>query len=406
MTRVLFLSPGYPAEMPQFVRGLAEVGVEVLALGDQPEARLPALVRQRLAGYLRVRSLWQEEDVVAAARDWLGPRAVDRVECLWEPGMMLAARLREALGAPGLSRAQTLPFRNKERMKQVLDAAGVRTPRHAAARGEGEIRRAAERIGYPLILKPIAGAGSADTHRVEENGELDAAIAATRHVDEVSVEEFVDGEEYTFDAVSIDGQPAYFNVAWYRPRPLVARTTEWISPQVVALRAPDTGRLAPGVAMGRQVLAALGFQSGFTHMEWYLTAQGEAVFGEIGARPPGAHQVDQMNYACDIDVFRGWAEAVAFGRFGERVRRLYNVANVYKRAVGTGTIRRVVGLDEFCARHGRAVVWENVLPVGSPRRNWKQTLISDGFVVVRHPDLATTLAIADEFGTEVQLFAA
>ncbi len=50
-------------------------------------------------------------------------------------------------------------------------------------------------------------------------------------------------------------------------------------------------------------------------MEWYRKADGEVVFGEIGARPPGAHQVDQMNYACDFDVFREWANAVAHGRF-------------------------------------------------------------------------------------------
>jgi len=406
VSRVLFVSPGYPAEMPHFVRGLAEIGAEVYGLGDQPAALLPAPVRSCLTDYLRVRSLWDEPDVVEEVRRWLDGRETVRVECLWEPGMILAARLREAVGATGLSVERTIPFRNKEAMKRALDAAGIRTPRHASARGEAAIRAAAERLGLPLVVKPIAGAGSADTHRVESAADLDLALAATRHVDEVSVEEFVDGEEYTFDTVSIGGRPAYSNVAWYRPRPLVARTNEWISPQVVALRDPDAEKLRSGVEMGRRVLSVLGFESGFTHMEWYRTASGEAVFGEIGARPPGAHQVDQMNYACDIDVFRGWAEAVVFGRFGECVERRYNVANVYKRATGSGTIRRVVGLDEFCRRHGEAVVWENLLPVGSPRRNWRQTLVSDGFVVVRHPDLAATLALADEIATDVQLFAA
>jgi hypothetical protein len=392
--------------MPHFVRGLAEVGAEVYGLGDQPAALLSPAIRACLSDYLRVRSLWDEPAVVEEVRRWLSGREMARVECLWEPGMLLAARLREALGAPGLSLARTVPFRNKEAMKRALDAAGIRTPRHAAARGEAEIRAAAERIGFPLVVKPIAGAGSADTHRVESAAVLDRVVAAIRHVDEASVEEFVDGEEYTFDTVSIAGRPAYHNVAWYRPRPLVARSNEWISPQVVALREPDARGLRAGVEMGRRVLAALGFESGFTHMEWYRTADGEAVFGEIGARPPGAHQVDQMNYACDIDVFRGWAEAVVFGRFGERVERRYNVANVYKRANGSGTIRRVVGLDEFCRRHGDAVVWENLLPVGAPRRNWRQTLVSDGFVVVRHPDLDVTLAMADEIASDVQLFAA
>jgi hypothetical protein len=394
--RVLFLSPGYPSEMPYFVRGLAEVGAEVFAVGDAPAALLPPSVRAALADYLRVRTLWDEEAVIAAVTGWLGRRTIERVECLWEPGILLAARLREALGAPGLSLARSVPFRDKERMKQALDVAGIRTPRHRAARGARAIEEAAAAIGFPLIVKPIAGAGSADTHRVESARELERTLAVTSHLDEVSVEEFVDGEEYTFDAISLAGVPAFHNIAWYRPRPLVARTEEWISPQVVALRDPDQPALASGIEMGRRVLKALGFDTGFTHMEWYRKADGEVVFGEIGGRPPGAHQVDQMNYSCDIDVFRGWAEAVCFGTFSERVARLYNVANVYKRAQGEGTLRR----------HAETVVWENLLPVGARRRDWRQTLVSDGFVVLRHPDLATTLAIADEFGERVRLLAA
>jgi hypothetical protein len=112
-----------------------------------------------------------------------------------------------------------------------------------------------------------------------------------------------------------------------------------------------------------------------------------------------------MNFSCDIDVFRGWAEAICFGRFTHEVHRLFNVANVYKRAQGQGSIERVEGLERFRERHREALVWENLLPVGARRRNWRQTLVSDGFVVVRHTDLAATLAIADEFGSEVRMFA-
>ncbi len=64
MPSVLFLSPGYPGEMPHFVRGLAEVGAEVFGLGDQPAALLPEACAGRLSGYLRVRSLWDEAAVV------------------------------------------------------------------------------------------------------------------------------------------------------------------------------------------------------------------------------------------------------------------------------------------------------------------------------------------------------
>ncbi len=402
---VLIISPGYPADMPHFTRGLAEVGATVLGVGDQHPQALPEMVRRALSGYLHVRSLWDEGGVAAELRSWLRGRTLDRVECLWEPGMVLAARLREMLDVPGMRVDTIVPFRDKEKMKRVLDAAGIRTPRHQPATSIAECWEAAGTIGFPLILKPIAGAGSADTYRVDDADQLRAALPRLRHVPMVSVEEFVDGEEYTFDTVTIEGRIAYYNVAWYRPRPLIARSNEWISPQVIALRDVDDPALADGITMGRQVIEALGFDTGFTHMEWYRKSDGEVVFGEIGARPPGAHQVDQMNYACDFDVFREWARAVTAGRFDAAVRRLYNVATVYKRAQGMGHICAIDGLERILRRHGDAIVWNALLPVGTPRRDWRQTLVSDGFIMLRHADLDATTKIADEIGTDLRLVA-
>ncbi|HEY8378302.1 MAG TPA: ATP-grasp domain-containing protein [Nannocystis sp.] len=403
---ILLLSPGYPGEMPSFTRGLAEVGARIYGVGDQHPAALPDVVRERLAGYLHVRSLWDEDAVVAAVRAWPEARRIDKVECLWEPGVLLAARLREALGTGGLTVAQALPFRDKERMKQVLDRAGLRTPRHVRCASIAACWEAAERIGYPLIIKPIAGAGSADTYRVESSDELRAVLPRLRHVPEVSVEEFVDGSEFTFDTVCIEGKIAYYNIAWYRPRPLVARSNEWVSPQVIALRHVDQPALAGGVKLGHDVIRALGFRSGFTHMEWYLKDDGEVVFGEIAARPPGAHQVDQMNYACDFDVFREWGRAVAWGRFDADIVRKYNVSTIYKRARGQGRIRRIDGLDRILRQYGDLLVWNNLLPVGAPRRNWRNTLVSDGFLMLRHPELRVLVEISDDIGQNLQLYAA
>ncbi len=403
---VLMFSPGFPLEMQHFTRGLAEVGAQVIGLGEHPPAGLPEQVRRALADYVQVGSLFRDEQaVIDQVRQYAARRPIDRVECLWEPGMILAARIREALGTPGMTVEETLPFRDKERMKQVLDAAGIRTPRHRRATTVNEVRAAAEEIGYPLIVKPIAGAGSADTYRVGEAAELERALKLVEHVPEVSVEEFIEGDEFTFDTISIGGRIAYHNVAFYRPNALVARSLEWVSPQTVTVRDPDAGHLRAGSRLGRAVLKALGFGTGFTHMEWFRKPDGEAVFGEIGARPPGARSVELMNYACDIDSFTGWAEAVCHGRFSQRVERRYNSAIVFKRAQGQGRIRRIEGLERLLARYRSHVVCVELQPVGAPRRHWKQTLISDGYVIVRHPDLEATLEMADRFGTDLQIYA-
>jgi biotin carboxylase len=330
---------------------------------------------------------------------------IERVACLWEPLMVMAARIRERLGLPGMTVAETVPFRDKETMKQVLDAAGIRTPRHARADSIEQVLEAAERIGYPIIVKPIAGAGSADTHRVNDRAELDAVLPRLRHVREVSVEEFIEGEEFTFDTVCNDGQIVFHNICSYRPRPLLARQLEWISPQTVALRNPDVPYLEAGKRLGEAVLKAMNFRSGFTHMEWHLKADGEAVFGEIAARPPGAFTVDIMNYASDLDLFRGWAEVELHGRFSQSIERRYNCASIFKRARGQGRIQRIEGLGELMAEFGPHIVRLDLLPIGTPRRDWLQTLISDGMVILRHPDLTATIEMADRIGTDLQLIA-
>ena len=402
---VLMISPGYPADMPEFARGLAASGARVYGVGDQHVGGLPELVRRSLSEYVQVSSLWDSQRVIAELSEKLRGHQIDRIECLWEPGVMLAAELREHFGVPGLGIEHARLFRDKEAMKVALDKAGIRTPRHAAVDSVAACWTAVEDIGFPVILKPIDGAGSADTYRVTSREELRAVLPRLRHVPLISVEEFVDGEEYTFDTITVGGEIAYYTVAWYRPRPLIARSNEWISPQVIALRDVDDKELAGGIQMGFDVIKALQFDTGFTHMEWYRKSDGEVVFGEIGGRPPGAHQVDQMKYACDFDVFKAWGQAVTHGRVEEPFERRYNVATIFKRARGVGRITRIEGTESLQERFGEHVVWNTLLPPGTPRRDWLKTLVSDGFIMLRHPDLEATMAMADAVGSELQMYA-
>jgi len=400
---VVMLSPGFPLEMAYFTRALAQAGASVIGVGDQPIQALPPEARNHLAHYEHV-SLADEDAVLAALHGLARHAQIDQVECLWEPYMVLAARIRGQLGLPGMTVEQTLPFRDKELMKQVLDEAGVRTPRHASTSTVQGVWEAAERIGYPLIVKPIAGAGSADTFRVDSAAELADVLPMIRHVEVVSVEEFIEAEEYTYDTVCGAGDVLFENISWYRPRPLQARSHEWISPMTVALRATDSEQLAGGRAMGREVLQALGFRAGFTHMEWYRKDDGEVVFGEIGARPPGARTVDVMNYATDGDLFQMWAEAVLTGTSAPLTHQ-YNAASIFKRAVGSGYITRVEGLDELMAAYADNVCVLDLLPVGAHRRDWRATLISDGMIVVRHPDLDALIELGDRFARDLRIYA-
>ncbi|MBD0292550.1 MAG: hypothetical protein ICV70_03105 [Jiangellaceae bacterium] len=398
------ISPGYPVEMSYFTKALAQIGATVIGLGDQPTGVLPPAAREGLAHYEHV-SLTDDDAVLAALRGLGQHVRFDQVECLWEPYMLLAARIREMFGMPGLTVDQTVPFRDKERMKQAIDAAGIRAPRHASATTVAAVWEAAERIGFPLIVKPIAGAGSADTYRVDSAAELSDVLPLLRHVPEVSVEEFVDGEEFTYDTVCADGRILFEHVLWYRPRPLQMRLHEWISPTCISLRDVSVPDVQGGRQMGARVLAALGFRTGFTHMEWYRKADGEAVFGEIGGRPPGARVVDLMNYATDSDLYVGWAEAVVHGRLSQPLERRYNVGSIFKRANGAGRITRYEGLDRLLSQYGEAVVAVELVDVGAPRKDWRASVIGDGLIIVRHPELQRVIEMTERFAAEFQMYA-
>jgi hypothetical protein len=115
----------------------------------------------------------------------------------------------------------------------------------------------------------------------------------------------------------------------------------------------------------------LGFRAGFTHMEWYRMASGEAVFGEIAARPPGRRVVELMNYSCDADLYVGWAEAVLHGHLRAPITQKFNSGNVFKRAHGAGHISAIEGLDGLLQRYGEHVMNIDLLPLGAPRRDWR-----------------------------------
>lgn len=402
---ILVIQPGFPNEVPYFVRGLARQGAAVFGIGDQPPQAIPEPARAGLRDYLYVKNLWQREAVIPALRQWRPDLKIHRIDCFWEAAMELAADLRVAFNIPGLTPQKTRGFRDKHIMRQLLNQAGVRNPRQAKAESFAEIEAALEVTGYPAIVKPVAGAGSADTYRLDSREDFERVKPALNKIKAVVVEEFITGTEYTFDTISVDGHILFANVERYEPNMLIARSQEHLSPMTISLRDLSAPHFQEARAMCTTALNALGLDRGFAHMEWFHTDKGEVVFGEIAARPPGGDAGMLMNYTCDFDVYNAYAEAMVHGHISQTIERKYNVAVVFKRAKGNGRIHAIEGMQPLRKKWGAHLLKEDLLPIGAKRRDWRQTLISDGYIMLRHPELETTLQIADDIAQHVTLWA-
>ena len=112
-----------------------------------------------------------------------------------------------------------------------------------------------------------------------------------------------------------------------------------------------------------------------------------------------------MNFTSDIDLFREWARSICWKDVRIDNPRAYNVAIIFKRAMGTGQIKHITGLKNYLSKYGKNVVVENLLKPGQWRRDWKQTLVSDGFLILRHPNWDIARHLAERAGVEIQLIA-
>jgi len=268
----------------------------------------------------------------------------------------------------------------------VLTAAGVPCARHQLVRAPEEAMAFAAAVGFPLVAKPPAGAGAQATYRLDDADALRSWLAAIppRPEEPGLLEEFLVGDEFTFDSVQIGGRTVWASVSDYRPPPLTVLRNPWIQWTVLLPRELSDPRYREIFDVGPAAVQALGVRDGLTHMEWFRRPDGSAAVSEVGARPPGAQIATMLGYVHDVDFFRLWCELVILDRF-EPPSRKYAAGCVYLRGQGRGRVRAVHGVDELQRRIGHLVVEAKLPEPGLPASTSYE---GEGWVIVRDPDTA------------------
>jgi hypothetical protein len=398
-----FVAPYLLDTTTRFVEAAARLpGVQTALITCEPADRLPPALKETLAGHWRIDDALDPGQLAAAVQGLsrqLGP--VDRLLAVLEQLQVPLAQVREHLGIGGMDPVTAGHFRDKDQMKTVLTRAGVPCARHKLAVGAADALEFTERVGFPVVVKPPAGAGAKSTFRLDDPGDLKAWLetAAPTPDRPAQMEEFLTGDEGSYDSVMIDGQVVWDSVSDYLPTPLEVLRHPWM--QWVVRLPRDIG--GPEYAGIRQVapaaLRALGLVTGLTHMEWFRRPDGSVAVSEVGARPPGAQITSMLCFAHDFDLYAAWARLMIDGSFDPPERK-WAAGTVYLRGQGAGQVRGVHGLDALPPAVTSLVVDSRLPQPGQPSSGSYE---GDGYLTIRAPETEAVTAALKQIVSTVRV---
>jgi len=391
MPNVVFAAPILSENASRMIEAAASLpGVRLAVITQDPAEKMSREMAQSVTAHWRVNDILDSAQLAWATEE-LSKRlgGVDRLFGAYEQLQVPLAEVREKLGIVGMRPGVANRFRDKSEMKNVFRANGLPCAKHTLAESADEAVAFAKMVGYPVVVKPPAGAGSIATFKADDEAALRDAVAksAPRKGYPALIEEFILGDEYSLETISIDGKAVWHSLTHYYPNPLDVVRNKWIQWCVVSPREVDDAKYDDIRAAGSRALEVLGMETGLSHMEWFRRRDGTIAISEVAARPPGAQITTLNSRAHDIDFVRAWTEVMIFGTFEKPVRK-YAVGIAFLRGQGTGRIKAVHGLDVVAREMGSLVVDVKLpVPGAMPASSYE----GDGYIIVRHPETVVVM---------------
>ena len=336
MKNFVFISPNFPLTYWKFCAELKNNGMRVLGIGDCPYDELTGELKNALHEYYKVGSLENYDEVFKAVAFFTYKYGkIDWLESNNEYWLMRDAQLRTEFNiTTGPKTPDMAKIKYKSEMKAYYEKAGLPTARYHLVQGYDDAIAFAHKVGYPVVVKPDNGVGASNTYKLRSDEEV-AYFISTKDDNVYIMEEFVNGYVQTYDAI-IDskGQPLFEsgNVTPMSIMDVVNDNDNSIYYLVKDL--PKKVRSA-----GLRTVEAFGVKSRFVHLEFFilnddqegLGKKGDILGLEVNMRPCGGYTPEMYNYSQETDVYKIWADMVAFDRSTKPVGNHHYCAFVGRR---------------------------------------------------------------------------
>ncbi|MEI4623873.1 ATP-grasp domain-containing protein [Bacillus pfraonensis] len=298
---------GYRQELVEVCQRL---GIEVTTLIDpwEPIENLPPLKENE--DRIFVENLSKDETILcslARARKL----KFDAVCTYDEYFVVNAALLSHALSTPYMDSKIAVAFRDKYYQKSLLR--GIVPVTDSWIIDDVKDYKISEDHPYPVVVKPVTGAGTADTQVAHNAKELQEFIdhLGNRHKNHndpesprsLVIERFVSGEEWHVDGWISDGEIQLFTVSKYA-FPLIGIKDGGIV-QSITLHPNTNKELYKKISLFiTKSLHALGLSNGVFHLEmFYCSKNDEFIFSECGARVGGGLIYSAFKSMFNIDLY-------------------------------------------------------------------------------------------------------
>ena len=335
MKNFIFISPNFPENYWHFCRHLRDNGFNVLGIGDCEYFNLLPELKASLTEYYKVSDLSNYDEVFRAVAFFTFRYGkIDWLESNNEYWLERDAHLRTEFNiATGFKDGDMKKVKLKSQMKPFYAEAGIKAARYCLADSPRACKKFIDEVGYPVIVKPDNGVGANDTHRLCSDDDL-IQFFATKLPVRYIMEEYIDATVNSYDAiVNSKGEPI-FETGNVTLGSLMDVVNTGDSSMFYIVDQPfEDVREA-----GRRTLRAFGVRSRFVHFEFfrlnrdqYIGKKGEIVALEVNMRPSGGISPEMMNYANSTDVYKIWADMVAFDCSSKGTGERYYCAFVGRR---------------------------------------------------------------------------
>jgi hypothetical protein len=379
--RILFVSRSMAGESLRHARAIKSLaGVVLLGIAET----LPDDSREQIfAEVACVRDAHDHGELIAAARDLANRHGkLDRIVTTQEPLLEAVALAGEALDLHGLDSSAVRRALDKPSLKHTLRQAGINTARDQVLKGNEDALRFVAEVGLPIVLKPLGGSGGLATWCIRNNEQLGLALGLMQPsaANPILAEEYLHGRELCIDTITIENEPRFYSICYYRSPILEALEDSRIQWSCIMPREIEVDQYRDFIDAGLTAVRALSVGNAMTHMEGFLLER-RACFTDATLRPAGARIGPMLAFAYDIDPYRAWARVAVDGCFDGPWKRDYAVGTVFLRRMGHGEVVRVDGAESVREHLGESLVDGRLPRVGAPRSG---TYTGDGFITVRH----------------------